>query len=275
MLSRKIAESKRIINKIDERFLKPIIYCGFGKDSITLLHLCREAGYNWPVMFHRDPYFPKKYRYANKIIDMWDVVCWDYPAKSTSIFNKNNTFEVVRHYGCGSIDMVLCAMLYEPTEFIDGEYLCAYRDIYLQPKGNGEYHWDCALQAHRMHESKPHGGNLPNMLRWVMKTAPGGPTFMQPLREWTNKDIYEYIRSNNIPINYDVYEVKNGELVPLPDNTFNPDRRPACFRCIDERNELVVHCPRMDCLTNNISSTLVKVQMPNDYPRYQEDCKEK
>jgi hypothetical protein len=273
MLQEKIDETKRIIETIEKQYLTPIVYWGGGKDSTVLLHLAMSVGMKWPVMFHRDPYFPKKYIYANKIIAEWDLICFDYPAQRCSVFWLNNTFEVVRHFGCGNGEMILCAMLYKPEEFVDGEYLCAYRDIYLQPKGSYFYNWDVGLQAHRRHESKPHSGGQPNRLRWVVKKSPGCPDFIQPLREWTNQDIYDYSIKNNLPFNDKVYFVKDGEFLPLPDNTFNPDRRPACYECMLPTNPGEVTCPKINCLTNNVYPLLDKTIMPNDYPNYYPDCK--
>jgi hypothetical protein len=269
MLQNKIDVSKGIIETISKNYLKPIIYWGGGKDSTVLLHIVREMGIKWPCMFHRDPYFPKKYIYVNWLIAEWDLICYDYPAYKCSVFWQNGTFEVVRHFYCGPQDMILCAMLYKPEEFIEGEYLCAYKDVYLQPKGSYHYAWDVGLQAHRMHESKPHSGHKPNGLRWVFKRIPNGTDFVQPLREWTNQDVFEYSNINNLPFNDRVYYVDNGEFLPLPDSTYNPDRRPACYECMLPSKDMAVFCPKFQSLTNNVFESLEKTVMPIDYANYQ------
>lgn len=274
----KLNETKEIIKMVSSYYKNPIIYSGLGKDSITLIHISRLMGFNWPIMFHRDPYFPKKYRYANKMIELWNLTCFDYPARSTSVFYRNNTFEVVRHYQVGSNDMILCAMLYEPKMFKEGEYLCAFKDIYRQPIGTAEFPWDVGIQGHRQHESKPHSGNQPNRLRWVAKQTVGSIDFIQPLRDWTNQEVCHYILENNIPVNTDVYEIKDGELVPKIDpktgeidSTYNPDRRPACFECMNPDKPMTVFCPKRRCSVNNVYDQLSKTIMPTDFPGYLED----
>lgn len=224
-------------------------------------------------MFHRDPYFPKKYRYANKIIDMWGLVCRDYPARAASVYYHNDTFEVVREYGIGYSALALCALLYTPDRFIEGEYLCALNDIYLQPMGTYNYIWDVCIQGFRSTESKPHSRNLPNRLRWVNKQNIGSADAVYPLQDWTNHEVYQYIVDNGIPINTDVYDVKEGELVPKIDpqtgkidSTYNPDRRPACTECMRPENPMSVLCPKKMCSVNNVWEFLVKTQMPNDFP---------
>jgi len=274
----KIEETKAILKMIAKEYHKPIIYSGLGKDSICVIHLSRSLGFNWPIMFHRDPYFPKKYRYANKIIDLWDLECHDYPAHDTSVFYRNNTFEVTRHFQVGHGDMILCALLYNPDKYIEGQYLCALKDIYLQPLGTREFIWDVGIQGHRKAESKPHSGHKPNRLQWVCKQFIGSIDFYQPLREWTNQDVYQYIVDNGIPINTDVYDVKDGELIPKIDpqtgkidSTYNPDRRPACFDCMKPDNPKAVFCRKRQCAVNNVWEDLRKTVMPTDYPNYQEE----
>lgn len=267
-MQNKVASAKSILAMIGREYRNPIIYSGMGKDSICVIHLSRSLGFRWDIMFHRDPHFPIKYRYAHRIIQEWNLVCRDYPAHRCSIFYLNNTFEVVRHYQTGTQDMVLCAMLYEPSEFVHGEYLCALKDVYLQPKGNANYVWDIGIQGHKASECKPHSGMKPNMLRWPLKHCVDGPDWAQPLWDWTEEDVYSYMTDNGIPINTDVYEPINGRLVPKEDSTYNPDRRPACFRCMVPDAEMVVRCPKSGLPTNNISSQLERVVMPNDFPRY-------
>jgi 3'-phosphoadenosine 5'-phosphosulfate sulfotransferase (PAPS reductase)/FAD synthetase len=269
-MQKKIDSAKKIISFIAKEYKNPVIYSGMGKDSICVVHLCRSLGFNWDIMFHRDPFFPEKYKYANRIISEWGLVCRDYPAHRCSIFYHNDTFEVVRHYQTGVQDMVLCAMLYEPDEFVDGKYLCALKDIYLQPKGNADYIWDIGIQGHKAAECKPHSGMKPNMLRWPFKHCVGGPDWAQPIWDWTEEDVCQYILDNDILINDGVYERKDGRLVPVEDSALNPDRRPACFRCMRPDNPMVVTCPKTGLPTNNISESLERVVMPNDFPRYSE-----
>jgi 3'-phosphoadenosine 5'-phosphosulfate sulfotransferase (PAPS reductase)/FAD synthetase len=120
-----------------------------------------------------------------------------------------------------------------------------------------------------MHESKPHSGHKPNGLRWVFKKLPGSPDFVQPLREWTNQDVFEYSNVNDLPFNDKVYYRENGEFLPLPNPTYNPDRRPACWECMLPSNDMSVFCPKLQSLTNNVSEYLEKTIMPTDYKNYQ------
>jgi len=274
-MKEKIESAKEIIGMTLKNYRNPIIYSGFGKDSIVVIHLCQSMGLNLDIMFHRDPYFPKKYRFANKIIDKWDLVVRDYPARSCSVFYMNNTFEVCRHYQSGYGDLILCAMLYKPDMFIDGQYLCALKDIYLQPKiqGSYDYRWDVILQGHRTIEAKPHTAMVPAGLRWMNKQNIGSADAMFPIHDWTNQEVYQYTVENGIPINTDVYDIVNDELASKEDKTFNPDCRPACWECMNPDNPMTVLCPKKMVTVNNNWEYLVKTLMPNDFPGFHVDNK--
>lgn len=272
-MKKKIESALKLIEMVSREYRNPIIYSGMGKDSLPLVHLCHKNGFKWEIMFHREPYFPEKYRFANRIIEDWGLVCRDYPMSACTVFNFNGVFEVVRNYQVGTQNMVLCAMLYKPKRFIKGKYLCALKDIYLQPKGTCEFIWDVGLMAHRYTERKPHGAMQQNGLLWTAKHTIGSADFVYPLWNWTDEDMYRYHVDNNIPINYDVYDVKDDTLVPKIDpktgeidSTYNPDRRPACFECMLPNSGQTVVCPRKGCTVNNVHDELVKVLMPNDFP---------
>lgn len=273
MLKDKVEIACDIINMVNKEYKNPIIYSGIGKDSLPLIHLCHNVvGVKWDIMFHRDPYFPHKYRFSNKIIDKWNLICRDYPARSCSIFYLNNVFEVVREFQVGYSNLALCALLYKPDRYLDGEYLCALKDIYLQPKGSYDYSWDAGLLAHRYSEKKPHRGGEQNMLRWQHKHNIGSADFAYPMWNWTDEDIYQYHVENEIPINFDVYDVVDGKIVPKIDpetgqidSTYNPDRRPACFECMLPDNPGTVFCPKKMCFVNNVYENLVLTLMPTDF----------
>lgn len=240
----KIEESKNLIRMIAEQYKNPIIYCSFGKDSMVVLHLCRSMGFNWPVMFHREPEFPIKFRYANRMMEKWNLVCHDYPPNMTSIYEGKDTYEVCTHFKIGAAqDMILCGVLYEPTEFKEGEYLCALNDLYLQPKGRIDFVWDIGLRGCRNADTNPHTGK-PLAFRCDIRHNTGGADFAFPIVGWSDEEVYQYIVDNGIPINTDVYEVIDGKLKNKIDKTYNADYRPACFACMRSDNPMTVLCPR-------------------------------
>jgi len=63
------------------------------------------------------------------------------------------------------------------------------------------------------------------------------------LREWTDKDIWDYIHDFKVPFQKDRY---NDDGTEFEDKTNNPDWLPACVRCVDRRRKKAfVPCPRL------------------------------
>lgn len=265
-MKEKIEVAQEIINAVARNYKNPLVYCGFGKDSIVMLHLIREMGLNWPIMCHREHEFPVKWRFANKIMELWNLTCYDYPPRACSVFYENDTFCVATQYGVGFGDLVLPGILYTPERFIEGEYLCALKDIYLQPKCHGfDYPWDVGLLAARFDEKHPHFGGACLGQQFENKLNIGSADFAYPLLSWTAQDVCQYHVDYGVPINTDVYEIKDGELISKQDPTYDPDRRPACYECMKPDNPKVVFCPKRMSQVNNVSGSLAWMPLV-DFP---------
>jgi hypothetical protein len=55
------------------QYKNPAIMCSFGKDSMVMLHLMRKFNLPLPIVFYRDPWFPKKYDFADRMIAEWGL----------------------------------------------------------------------------------------------------------------------------------------------------------------------------------------------------------
>lgn len=266
-MKEKIEQAEELIRQIDHNYKNPLIYCGFGKDSLVMLHLIKQMGYNWPIMCHREHEFPIKWRYANKIMELWNLTCFDYPPRACSVFYENGVFCVATQYEVGLGDIFFPGILYAPDKFVEGEYLCALKDIYMQPKCHGiDYQWDVGLLAARADERHPHFGGMCLGQQFEVKLNIGSADFAYPLLNWTAKDICQYYIDFGIPINTDVYDVVDDELVSKADPAFDPDRRPACYECMKPDNPNIVFCPKRMCRVNNISSSLAWMPLI-DFPK--------
>lgn len=264
MLKDKVEYAKQIIAMIGEQYTKPIIYTNFGKDSMVVLHLCRSLGFNWPIMFHKEPEFPIKFQYAQNIIIDWNLTCHDYPPRICSVFAGENSFEVCTHYGIGGgHDMILCGVLYKPDEYIDGKYLCAYEDLYIQPKCHKyDFVWDVGIRGDRSVDANPHTGVSIRNRRDIIHNV-GGADFAFPINHFTDEEVYQYTIQNMLPINDRVYDVVNGRFVVKDDKTFSPDHRPACWECMCPGGTAAVMCPKKGYLVNRLWDNLYKVLPSN------------
>lgn len=267
ILEKKVDDASVIIGRVIDAYSKPVVFSGFGKDSMVLLNIMISMGIKPDCVFFRDPYFPIKYRFANAMIEKWNLRTYHYPHCSIGLFNRNNTFEVVRYLEVGVRQhLAFCARLYEPDDFSEEEYLCALDDLVHMPMGRFNFPWDVALSGARRSETKAHTGGKPSGLKYVLKQVVSGCDWAYPLRDFTAEDICLYHMVYDVPIHEERYEIKGGKIVDRADPTHNPDARPACFRCIDKCQGDQVWCPKKNLPVNNISRTLPEAKMPDgDY----------
>jgi len=239
------------------KFKNPAIMCSFGKDSVVVLDLARKALGNLPVIFHREPFFPAKYKYANDLIIKWNLTVYDYVPHKTAIQQKGDDVEIVGYYDVGGeryagLPTGICA----PEE--GEETICGLYDVYLKPKGRFAYPWDCCIHGHKSCDVDPFHGPVELLSDVGLNITCSTPIF--PIRNWSHANVWEYIEKHNIPIHHDRYEQDlNGEWYEKADKRLNPDYFPACVACM-KRDGGKVFCPRLNCETSNVADQLTWVE---------------
>lgn len=242
-------ESKDYIKKILDLSPNPVVLCSFGKDSMVMFHLIRQITKELPVVFFREAFYPKKYAFANKIIEDWNLIVYDYPPAGTDYIFKNGEFDVVNwHNGYKN------ALLYRPAgthKYKDGEeYLCAVKDLLRKPVISGySFDWDTIFVGHKSTDTDPILGDVPLKNNTVMIKE---MTLALPIANWTDKDIWEYAVENDVPINERRYDRDNG-FKEFTDKTYNNDHHSCCFKCLDYKEDKVVICPKSGEEIKNIS----------------------
>lgn len=253
-LANKMQEAYRAIDMALTHYRRPVIMCSFGKDSMALLHLVRQVDADIPVLFHREPFFPAKYHFANKVAEAWNLKVYDYPATATSIGCKNGLMEILNHYQVGKSQAIVPTGIDPDSEkrIKKGEqFLCAKEDLLKKPLGTFEFPWDCVLVGHKSSDTDPMWGDL--KLHADIRQMPGGADWFFPLRTWTDADIWEYIESYGVPVHLDRYEKVDGSWREKQDKGLNPDYFPACTRCLDKNQPSVVFCPKLKAQITNVS----------------------
>lgn len=257
-----ITDAKRIFSESMRDHSRAALACSFGKDSIVLLHLFKEL--RLPVVFYREPFFPVKYEYANKIIRDWNLVCYDYAACSVQMADGNGYVEIVRGYQIGE-QTILVPVGIDKVE--SGEFLCGRNDILNRPCGTFSFPWDMVLVGHKECDVDPLRGAIPVALE--LKRNKNSASVCYPLKNWTDADIWIYIEKNGIPIDHGRYEKVDGVWGEKKDRSTNQDWFPACVKCIDRSEPSIVKCPKTGLLINNQSQLLVWNNEPKDYLRPQ------
>src|SRR4029077_5170244 len=120
------------------------------------------------------------------------------------------------------------------------------------------YHpWDLYLHGHRSADVDDYIGPVPLKTQYV-PAHDGYPAVAFPLKDWTDAQVWDYIRVHRVPTQADRYDRETGQLRPEHARHSN-DYLTACVRCIDPREPAMVPCPKRGGeLVPNVSGGLYR-----------------
>jgi hypothetical protein len=244
-----------------EKYKKPVLNCSFGKDSMALLHLLFSNNIRMPIVYYRDPWFPEKNAFANRIIEGWKLEVHDYPPVRTTLKHSPHMVALVSEYLIGKITTL--AVLKNTIEYKDGDkrFLCGV-DFLTRPCGAFVYPWDLGLIAHKDADQDNVYGPVPLHSNLVMRDD--GPDSYFPFKEWSHDDIWDYTEAFGVPYDEDRYDIKN--RTEWPDKTLNSDWYETCVRCVDKRRMgQIVFCPKVQNPIKNVSEAAPEFGKLPDY----------
>jgi len=262
-LDDKIKETFEFCAEQFRKYRLPVLYCSFGKDSTVLLHLLLSRNVRIPVVYHRDPWFPRKNAFADQVINLYNLEVHDYPPQKTSLMHGKEIVALVSEYQTGANSNL--AVLKNALEFKDGDdpdkFLCGLNFL-MRPVCVYVYPWDAALVAHKDCDEDQIFGLVPLHSRVVYRDE--GPDFVFPLKEWTHDDIWDYTERFDVPYQTDRYDLVTRR--ELPDKTPNSDWYEVCIRCVDKRiHGQKVFCPKMKTELVNVSGAAPEYGLVPDY----------
>lgn len=259
-LTAKVESARAIIATALAHFTLPAVMCSFGKDSMAVLHLVRQQR-DLPVIFHREPFQPAKYAYANRVIMEWDLTVYDFPPEKTAVQEGGGELEVMNYYSLGGGHN--CALPTGVRAPLAGEKaLCGLRDLYGKPTGTFAYPWNAVFHGHKSADVDPVMGAVPLHADYALNVDCATAIF--PLRDWTDADVWAYLEQSGAPLHTERYLKRaDGTWKERTDKTHNPDYLTACTACMRSDGPRAVPCPRLaGQLVQNISSQLRRVKLP-------------
>ncbi len=256
-LDDKISNALDVVRQIMNNSKNPVIMSSFGKDSMVVLDLIKRCDYKFPILFFKEPFFPTKYKFANEVILNNGYTVYDYPPLYTGIVKKDKVMEIANFHQIGDETIYLPTGIKSPVNDI---YLCALWDIYEKPTGTFKFPWDLVVLGHKSSDKDPILGGVPLNTQFLL----GKISAAFPISEFTDEDIWEYIRRFNVPYN-DLRYNKDDNFREFADITYNPDYFPACTLCMDKDSSDVVHCPKLDTDIKNVSKSLnyLDIKLPS------------
>lgn len=252
------------VMRLLSKYKRPALACSFGKDSMVMLHMFRQAGIDLPVVFHRDPWWPQKYKFADRIINEWSLEVHDYAPFAVTLWKGENMMAFTNHYQVGPMPhgvMMLPKNIVSPEP--GKKFLCGIKDVLGRPTGTYNYPFDLVFSGHKNADDDPIAGSVKLNLDIKLNNNIG-PDIAFPLRNWTDEDVWDYTEKHSVPQDVGKYDIKTRS--EIEDKWENDHYAHVCIACCDSRNKSVsVMCPKFNCEVSNISH-LVPYSSPNfDY----------
>lgn len=231
------AESIHIIREVAAEFKNPVMLYSVGKDSSVMAHLARKAFYPAPIPFpfmHIDTgyKFPEMYKFRDEFTKNIGVKLIVH-RNEEAIANKMNPFKYGTDKCCAALktgalleglnlhkfDAAFGGARREEEKSRAKERVYSVRDEFGQ--------WDPKNQ-------RPELWNLYNS-----QINSGESIRVFPLSNWTEVDIWEYIKIENLPIVPIYYAlarevvIRNGVIIPIsnPNEDLRPGEKSLTMQC--------------------------------------------
>lgn len=239
------------IRTVAAQFKMPAVMSSFGKDSMALLAVCREAGFKFPVIYHREPWYPRKSVFADTIIQQWNLRVHDWPPTVMGIKSNEERTEFVSRYQVAPRGFFDIPRNIETED--EENFVCGLDDIIRRPAASFNHPWDVLFIGHKSADSDQFFGPIPLHVD-IKLSGDNEPALCFPLREWTHGDVWDFLDTYKIPVQEDRYD-REGR-VEWEDKITNNDYWQACTRCIDPRGPATVFCPKFGREINNVSEMI-------------------
>ena len=188
-----------ILREVKAKFRNPAILWSMGKDSTCMLYLCKRAFFGklpFPAI-HLDSGhdFPETYDFRDKIVKEWGVNLIIGKAEHTADkisgitegLNKAETLKkVLAKYG---FDALIVSIRRD-------EHGIRAKERYFSPRDKN-FRWHFAKQP-------------PEIFNHISDFPQADHVRVHPLLDWTELDVWLYIKEKNIPFN-PLYLAKNGK----------------------------------------------------------------
>lgn len=244
------------VQRWNKRWPRSVVLWSGGKDSTALLHLVRfKAGIDIPVIQYREPKFRERYAYSDKLIKDWNLEVYDYPPAKVAIADGPDVetgevrFDMLKYYKWGQNSVVMSLGTERPK--FGENFLCGVDDFLQRPTGTFNWPWGAVYIGTKYEDRDLIKGHVP--LAMDIRYADGSPVSLYPMRDWSDKDIFDYLEENSVEPDPTRYIKVDGTWINNPDKSLNADFYPVCFNCVSRHSDKHVFCPKLNATISNIS----------------------
>lgn len=263
MTKPKEKEVMEVIETALEMFKNPVVLCSFGKDSMVVLHMVSQFKPDIEILFFQDilhKQFSRSSAYIFKTITDLNLDTYTYPPSHIGYIQNRAEFGIYYHYYIDDNDSILLwwndwinlAKIDGSDRYkANGSFLCAISDSLSMPTvGHYTFKWDCMFGGYKKADESlpPHIFPfwVPQERRFIEFSLSLFRAEVQPLLNWTDEDVWDYIRSNDLPYQQEIYENNPGGKSCLDKNgKLHPRASLLCYECLDYHNSnKTIICPK-------------------------------
>lgn len=232
---------------------------------MVLMNLCRMLKFDFPVIYHRNPWFPEKNDFADHIIKEWNLEVHDWHPFQTGVKTHYDCIQPVSRYRHGRISAISIPIgVVKPEE--GQPYLCGLTDLIGREKGTSTFESDLLLWGQKACDVDIFEGPCYLKSDFVDPIVSGAPSLFYPLRDWTDENIWDFIMDRKIPYQEERYNAQTRK--EHASKRYNNDYVPACMKCIDRREGDIVFCPKLQREIPNISHQIPDLEEKLDHIEY-------
>lgn len=225
------------------RACAPAVLVSFGKDSMVMLGLLREAGVlsSVQIITVRHPHFPDRYIFADSIIDDWHLDPLVIQHAWNSIIAERGKVDLLGtlRFGKAKVHLPVANMV---QITVKGGWSCALDNRLPPDLDLLSLDFDYIFIGSKATDVDPVVGK-------VHVAGPelddGNTHLIFPLREWDDEDVWTVIRELDIPYDSQRY-VTTQEAKIVDDCTYpgHPEYLPVCTACVNPAIQGPVICPK-------------------------------
>lgn len=181
----RVENARDVISRVLSSLERPYVAFSGGKDSTVLLHLVLEQRPQIPVLYvDQGMEYPDTYEYVKKIWHDWDLnLTWEHPDRDLwAMYDLGGFLDPDR-----PTDPVAAA------EFSDSVFYGPIKKYSDRMNSDGFF---MGLRADESHNRK-----LNFRRRGFIYKKADGLVAVQPIADWSTKDVWAYITSNELPYN--------------------------------------------------------------------------
>lgn len=223
---------------------KPCALSSFGKDSMVLLWLIREQKPDIDVLYFDAFPSPTKHEFAHKIIQKWGLSVHSPVARGRDAVTNGDHLELAELHELAPGQFTYFPIEAEAEYVPDENCLCGLEKLTTEVSPECEFHFDAAFVGIRGDDVDPTWGDGAPPSYVIHR----GDNFrlVYPLKNWTEKDIWQATDLLEIPQNWARYS--RNEMAA------NNDYYPLCTKCLGSDSGVI--CPQTNLPLPGMRATL-------------------